>query len=161
MMNKAIFLDRDGVINVKRDDYVKNINEFVMLKDAPKAIRLLNQKGFLVIIITNQSAVNRNLVSHEELARIHDAMKIQLQKQQAFVDAIYYCPHKPDENCQCRKPKSGLILKAIKEYAVESSLSWFIGDSQTDMQAAKEAGLRSIMMKENGSLLDAIKNLVD
>jgi histidinol-phosphate phosphatase family protein len=159
-MNKAIFLDRDGVINVKRNDYVKNINEFIMLKDVPKAIRMLNEEGFLVIIITNQSAVNRNLVSHDELAKIHDIMKIQLQREQAFVNAIYYCPHRPDENCKCRKPKAELILRAIRDHSISPSSSWLIGDSESDVQAAKEAGVASIRIQENGSLLEAVNNIV-
>lgn len=160
MMNKAVFLDRDGVINVKRDDYVKNISEFVLLKDVPEAIRLLNDKKFLVIIITNQSAVNRNLLSHDGLAKIHDAMKVQLQKEKAFVDAIYYCPHRPDENCECRKPKAGLILRAIQEHSIMPSLSWFIGDSDTDMLAAKKVGLSAIRMPENGSLLKVVNGIL-
>lgn len=159
-MNKAVFLDRDGVINIKRDDYVKSVSEFVMLKDVPKAIRMLNQKGFLVIIITNQSAVNRGLLSHQELGKIHEIMKAELQKVRAFVDAIYYCPHRPDENCECRKPKPGLILRAIKEHVIDPSSSWFIGDSKTDMQAARGAGVGSIMMEENGSLMEIVNNFL-
>lgn len=159
-MNKAVFLDRDGVINFKRDDYVKNVNEFVMLKDSAKAIKLLNENNFLVIIITNQSAINRKLLTHDTLDKIHAFMKEQLGKDHAFVDYIYYCPHRPDENCECRKPKPGLILDAIREHDISPDKSWFIGDSESDMTAAKLAGLATIQMQENGSLLDMISKLV-
>lgn len=159
-MNKAVFLDRDGVINKKRDDYVKNINEFAMLPDVPKAIKLLNQKNFLVIIITNQSIVNRELVTHEGLAQIHDFMKNELEKHGAFVDAIYYCPHRPDENCKCRKPRTELIEKAVKNHLISTNLSWFIGDSESDIMAAKKAGITAIRIKENGSLLEAIGRII-
>lgn len=159
-MNKAVFLDRDGVINFKRDDYVKNVDEFVMITGAAKAIKLLNDNNFLVIIITNQSAVNRKLVTHDMLESIHVFMKNQLEREGAFIDGLYYCPHRPDEDCECRKPKPGLILDAIKDHNILPGKSWFIGDSETDMIAAKSAGLATIKMKENGSLLDTVKNML-
>lgn len=160
-MKKAVFLDRDGVINFKRDDYVKNVNEFIMLKDSVKAIRLLNENNFLVIIVTNQSAINRKLLTHDMLDKIHAFMKEQLGKNHAFVDDIYYCPHKPDENCECRKPKPKLILGAIREHDISPDKSWFIGDSESDMIAARLAGLATIKMQENGSLLDIINKIIN
>lgn len=153
-------MDRDGVINRKRDDYVKNVNEFVMLADSPKAVKLLNDKNYLVIVITNQSAVNRGLLTSEELSKIHKAMSQELEKTGSHVDAIYYCPHRPDENCQCRKPRTELIERAIREHSVSIEQSWFIGDSESDIIAAKNIGLSSILMKENGSLLEAISQII-
>lgn len=160
MLNKTVFLDRDGVINKKRDDYVKNINEFVMLGDSSKAIKLLNDENYLVIVITNQSAINRGLLTHEELSEIHKVMSQELEKNNARVDAIYYCPHRPDENCQCRKPRTELIERAVREHSVSIDQSWFVGDSESDIMAAKNIGLRSILMKENGSLLDAVSRII-
>jgi len=160
-MNKAVFLDRDGVINLKRDDYVKSMEEFVILKDVPKAIRLLNENNYLVIIITNQSVVNRGLLTDEELSRIHDFMKNELDKDGAHIDGIYYCPHRPDENCSCRKPGIELVERAVKEYSISTKSSWFIGDSETDMLAARKMGLQGIKTGENSSLLEPVKKILD
>ncbi len=160
MPNKAVFLDRDGVINKKRDDYVKSIEEFVMLKNVPEAIRKLNEKKFLVIIITNQSAINRGLLTHQRLSEIHDFMKNQLKVNLAFIDAIYYCPHRPDENCRCRKPHTELVERAIKDYSISTDSSWFIGDSDSDILTAKKMKIPSIRIEENGSLLEAVHHII-
>jgi len=159
-MKKAVFLDRDGVINKKRSDYVKSINEFVMLKDVPTAIKLLNNNDFLVIVVTNQSAVNRDYISREELENIHKFLSKQLQKQNSHIDAIYYCPHRPDENCDCRKPKTKLISKAIKDFSIDKNSSWLIGDNETDIQAAKSIGIKSIKMETDASLLECVKEKI-
>lgn len=159
-MNKAVFLDRDGVINQKRDDYVKNTNEFIILPDVSKAIKLLNENNYLVIIITNQSAINRGIITHDILAKIHELMKNDLGRHGAFVDAIYYCPHKPDENCSCRKPKTGLIEKAISDYSISTDLSWLVGDSESDTLAAAKLGIKAIHMEQDTSLLKPVSKIL-
>lgn len=131
-----------------------------MLKDTPRAIKLLNQENFLVIIITNQSAVNRGIITHDDLSRIHSHMKNELEKHNSFVDAIYYCPHRPDENCRCRKPNTELIERAIRDYSISVQSSWFIGDSQSDILAAKMMGITAIRMEENGSLLEIVNKII-
>lgn len=161
MLNRAVFLDRDGVINKKRDDYVKNVNEFVMLSDSPKAIKLLNDKNYLVIIITNQSSVNRGLLTREELDKIHKVMSQELEKNGAHVDAIYYCPHRPDENCSCRKPKTGMIEKAIQEYSISTRQSWLIGDSESDIMAAKQVGISGVKIETNGNILEVVNRILE
>tara|TARA_B100000029_G_scaffold503165_1_gene579639 strand:+ start:539 stop:1027 length:489 start_codon:yes stop_codon:yes gene_type:complete len=158
-MFKAVFLDRDGVINEERKDYVKNLNEFIILKGISKAIKLLKEKNFLVIIVTNQSAINRNLLTVDELNKIHDHLQDILKKDNAVCDAIYYCPHKPDENCNCRKPKPGLLLRATQENNIDLKNSFLIGDSMTDIEAANAIGCKGILLKENESLLDIVENL--
>ena len=159
-MKKAVFLDRDGVINKKREDYVKSIEEFILLKDSPSAIKLLNENGFLVIVITNQSAVSRGYLSREELENIHDFMKSELIKQDSHVDAIYYCPHKPEEDCSCRKPKTKLVTDAIHDFLINKDSSWFIGDNDTDVLCAKRMGMKSKKMKANSSLLYYVKEII-
>lgn len=159
-MNSAVFLDRDGVINTKRDNYVKNISEFIMLKDVPQAIKLLNEKNFLVIIITNQSAINRGLLTHDGLAEIHNFMKNELKKHNSFVNAIYYCPHRPDENCKCRKPETELVERAIAEHSISVQTSWFIGDSKSDILTAEKMCIPAIRIKENSSLLKVIRRIL-
>jgi len=160
-MSKAVFLDRDGVINKKSENYIKTIDEFELLKDVPKAIQLLKQNNFLVIIITNQSAINRGFLSHEKLEEIHNYMEKQLLENNTKVDVIYYCPHTPEENCQCRKPNPGLLIKAIKEYNIDVESSWFIGDSQSDMDAAKSVGINQLLMKTDSSLLEHIQTILN
>jgi histidinol-phosphate phosphatase family protein len=160
-LNRAVFLDRDGVINRKRDDYVKNVNEFVMLPDVSKAIKLLNENNYLVIIITNQSAINRGIITHDVLTEIHELMKSELGKDGAIVDAIYYCPHRPDENCSCRKPKTGLIEKAIHDYSISTDFSWLVGDSESDTLAAAKLGIKAVRMGQDASLLKAISEIIE
>ena len=114
-MLPAIFLDRDGVINEERKDYVKNLNEFKIFSGVAEAIDLLRKKNFLIIIITNQSAINRKLLDTSTLENIHKSFQEYLKSNNTFIDAFYYCPHLPEENCLCRKPKPGLILDAAKD----------------------------------------------
>ena len=160
MMKRAVFLDRDGVINRKRDDYVKNTSEFTMLPDVSKAIKLLNENNYLVIIITNQSAINRGIITHDILTNIHKFMENELGKDEAIVDAIYYCPHRPDEKCSCRKPNTGLIEKAISDYSISIYSSWFVGDSESDMLAAAKLGIRAIKMEQDTSLLKPVSEIL-
>ena len=114
-MTKAIFLDRDGVINQERKDYVKKLDEFNILENTSDAINIIKSHGFLVIIITNQSAINRRLLSVKTLNKIHEKLQMYLKKYNTSFDGIYFCPHTPYENCECRKPKPGLILQAVND----------------------------------------------
>ena len=154
---KAVFLDRDGVINEERKDYVKDVSEFKLIEGSLDAIKLLKEKKFLVIIITNQSAINRGLLPVENLNKIHELLKIKLNKLNTFVDGIYFCPHTPEENCDCRKPRSGLLLKAAQEHNIDLKNSLMIGDSQTDILAAKNAGCNCILLKKNQRLVDLVR----
>ena len=160
-MQPAIFLDRDGVINQERKDYVKNLNEFKIFSGVSEAIDLLRKNNFLIIIITNQSAINRKLLDINTLENIHKFFQEYLKKNHTSVDAIYYCPHLPEENCLCRKPKPGLILSAAKDLKIDLKKSWMIGDSQKDIEAANNAGCNSILLKTNQSLLDVIKEFIN
>jgi histidinol-phosphate phosphatase family protein len=160
-MLPAIFLDRDGVINRERKDYVKNLNEFKIFSGVAEAIDLLRKKNFLIIIITNQSAINRKLLDTSTLENIHKSFQEYLKSNNTFIDAFYYCPHLPEENCLCRKPKPGLILDAAKDLKIDLKKSWMIGDSQKDIEAANSAGCNSILLKSNQSLLDVIKEFIN
>lgn len=159
-MNKAVFLDRDGVINKNKNDYVKNLNEFEILPTVPEAIRLLNKSDYKVIVISNQSAVNRGLISIETLNHIHNFLSSYLSQCGAKIDAIYYCPHRPDESCKCRKPQPGLILKAANEHNINLGNSILIGDRITDSNAAISAGVNPILIKTDGNLLTMVQDLL-
>jgi len=160
-MQSAIFLDRDGVINLERKDYVKNLSEFEIFPDVAEAIDLLRKKNFLVIIITNQSAINRKLLDINTLETIHEHFQKYLKKNNTSIDAIYYCPHLPEEDCSCRKPKPGLIFNAAKDFKINLKKSWMIGDSKKDIDAANSAGCNSILLKPNQRLLDVIKEFIN
>jgi len=158
-MKKAIFLDRDGVINRKRDDYVKIIDEFVVIDGIERAIRMLKNNGYLIIVITNQSAVNRGLLTEEGLNDIHNHMLKELEKNGAKIDGVYYCLHRPEENCECRKPKPGMLIKAINDFSISAQDSFFVGDSESDIIAAKRAGVRGIQIDKNQGLLEIAKTI--
>ncbi len=157
---KAVFLDRDGVINRNRKDYVKSREEFVLIPGAADAIGRLNLAGIPVVVVTNQSCVGRGIITRERLDDIHDYMKELLAEKGARVDAIYYCPDTPFQESECRKPKEGMLLKAAKDLGLKLKGSWMLGDSQTDIEAGKRAGCKTYMIHEGEPLLDVIERVV-
>ena len=158
---KTVFVDRDGVINQERSDYVKSISELEIYPNVAKNIKLLKDAGFLVIVITNQSAVNRGIITHETVSQIHDSIQDHLKKYGTFLDGFYYCPHTPNENCNCRKPKSGLLEKAILELNIDLNSSWMIGDNDSDIEAADSIGCKSIKISNNFSLDNAVEKILN
>ncbi|MGI0088365.1 MAG: D-glycero-alpha-D-manno-heptose-1,7-bisphosphate 7-phosphatase [Nitrosotalea sp.] len=155
ILTKAVFLDRDGVINKEREGYITKIEDFELLPKVGELLNKMQQLGYALIIITNQSAINRGLLTHEELKQIHESMVNQLSKFGITIKSIYYCPHRPDENCDCRKPKTKLFSKAIEELGIDVNKSWFIGDKKTDLEAGEQIGLKTIQIPKNGSLESA------
>ena len=150
-----MFLDRDGTV-AKDVPYCRCVDDFVLLPGAPQAIRLLNESGFKVIVITNQSGIGRGYFTEETLSHIHRKMIEELGKHGARVDAIYYCPHHPDENCACRKPKPALLLKAAQEMDIALGHSYMIGDDLKDVEAGRSAGCRTIWLTPHSSLGQAL-----
>ncbi|MCD6507053.1 D-glycero-beta-D-manno-heptose 1,7-bisphosphate 7-phosphatase [Candidatus Poribacteria bacterium] len=142
-MRRAIFLDRDGVINEKMPEgqYVTRWEEFRFLPDVAEVIRTFNDMGFLVVVVTNQRGIAKGLYTEEDLEEIHRRMSEEIERSGGRIDAIYYCPHDIHENCNCRKPKPGMILKAAEELKIDLSSSYLIGDSITDIQSGEEAGV--------------------
>ena len=160
MKNIAFFLDRDGVINKERKDYVKSVEEFQIIDNIPKVIKILKEKGFVVIVITNQSAINRGLVTIETLNEIHNHLQKILKDNNTSIDDFYFCPHIPDENCQCRKPNPGMLIKAVQDHDIDMNQSFMIGNSLTDVQAAQKAGCKGILLNQNQTLLELVTNLI-
>ena len=160
-MTRAIFLDRDGVINQERKDYVKKLDEFIILDKTSDAINIIKNHGFLVIIITNQSPINRKLLSVETLNKIHEKLQSYLERYDTSFDGVYFCPHTPSENCECRKPKPGLILQAVIDFQIDLSESYMIGNSETDIHAAKNAGCKGILLKKDQTLLEVVIDLFE
>jgi len=145
---KTIFLDRDGVINENlNNDYVKRWDEFRFLPKAKEAIKILTDADWSIIIISNQAGIGRGIVSAQAVEEINTRMIDEIERCGGKVKAVYYCPHRPDENCECRKPKPGMLLRAAREFGIELSKSYLIGDSITDIQAGAQAGCTTVLVK--------------
>jgi D-glycero-D-manno-heptose 1,7-bisphosphate phosphatase len=157
----VLFLDRDGVINEKRLDYVKDINELKFVPNIFNAIKKFNDMGFIIIVITNQSVVNRKIISEIQLKEIHDHMLKTMEKNSCEIIKIYYCPHHPDEKCNCRKPNTGMIEQAIKDFKIKIPNAILIGDSDSDIEAATRMKIKSIKIQINGQLADLIEDVKD
>lgn len=176
---KAIFLDRDGTIN-KYVGFLRNIEEFELLDGVSEAIKQINQSAFLTIVVTNQPVIARGEVTEDELTEIHQKMETLLGKDGAYIDDLYYCPHHPHKgyegeiealkiDCDCRKPKPGMLLQAAKDHHIDLSNSWMIGDSENDILAGKAAGCKTAYIGKEDygqditseSLLDVVKKILE
>ena len=155
MANRAVFIDRDGTI-AENVGYCRSPEDFKLFPTMVKAIKLLKQHAFKVIVITNQSGIARGYLTEETLAQIHQKMKEELAKESAHVDAIYYCPHHPDDNCECRKPKPKLVLQAAKDHDLDLKRSFVVGDQHKDIELGKAVGCRTILIKTTPSTDDDI-----
>lgn len=159
---KIIFLDRDGTINERppKACYVETPEQFVWLPGAKEAIRLLNEDGYKVVLISNQPGIARGNLTWASLGKIHERMQAQLQEVGAHIDGIYVCPHNWDEGCFCRKPNPGLLYQAQRDYSADLTHCIFIGDDDRDMEAARRAGMKGIQVTERYCILDAVKDIL-
>ncbi len=165
-------MDRDGTIN-KTTGFLTSADQFELIDGVAEAVKTINKSGYLAIVITNQPVIARGECSFEELQRIHNKMETELGKVGAFVDAIYFCPHHPDRGfegerieykcqCDCRKPEPGLLLQAAKDFNIDLSQSYMIGDSARDVEAGGNAGVKgSVKVGENepGALMCALSQI--
>ncbi len=160
VMHYTVFLDRDGVINVDSPDYIKEPSEFHFFENAPEAVALLCKSRFDVILITNQSVINRKMASHKDLEAIFDKMRKGIEKAGGKIKDIFFCPHMPDQGCTCRKPRPGLILQAAEKYNIDLTNSCMVGDSVKDMECAENAGCgaRVLVKTGNGERAEGILN---
>ncbi len=148
-MNKAAFLDRDGVINRKapEGDYIVHWNEVDILPGVVEAIRFLNQADYKVIVVTNQRAIAKNRITLPGLADIHRQFVKAIEEGGATLDRIYFCPHDVESKCDCRKPQPGMLLRAMRDFDIDPRQSWMIGDSITDVEAGTRAGCRTVLVR--------------
>lgn len=167
---KAIFLDRDGTIN-KYVGFLREIEQFELLPNTSEAIKKINNSGYLAIVVTNQPVVARGEVTFEQLDQIHNKMETLLGKDGAYLDGIYFCPHHPHKGfegeipelkveCECRKPKPGMLFQAAKDFNIDLSKSWMIGDSDNDILAGENAGCFTARVTEKDSLYDIIERIL-
>jgi histidinol-phosphate phosphatase family protein len=147
-MNKAAFLDRDGVINVKAPEgqYVTRWEEVRFLPGVAAAIARLNKAGFRVIVVSNQRCVAKGLVTADEVTALHVRICQELASEGARIDAVYFCPHDTSPACECRKPAPGMLLQAAKDHWIDLGASWMIGDSVADVAAGKNAGCKTVLI---------------
>jgi len=152
-MNKAIFLDRDGVINHDPGDYTYNISEFKLNNGIIENLKRLYDNGFLLIIITNQGGISKGLYSRNDVEDIHNYFKKELRKVNVELAEIYYCPHHSiNENCICRKPNSLMIEKALARFNIDPTKSLMLGDKMRDVECAENAGVKGIKIDLNENI---------
>lgn len=144
-----VFMDRDGVININKPGYIKSWDEFEFIPGVLDLFRIFHEKEFKVAIITNQSMLARGFSTIQKLNYIHHRMLEEIQKRGGNIEKIYYCPHHPNDNCSCRKPKPGMLLKAKKEMDISFKNSYFIGDSFKDIEAGSNVGCKTILLLNN------------
>jgi D-glycero-D-manno-heptose 1,7-bisphosphate phosphatase len=159
--NKAVFLDRDGVLNREIGDYVCRFEDFEVL-DNFEALKTLQDRGYLLIVATNQGGLAKGWYTENELDKMHEHLKKVYGEHGVHLIDILYCPHHPDftGECDCRKPKAGLLLRGIEKYNIDPARSYFIGDRERDMDAAVGAGVKGILVDSNQPLSE-ILNLID
>lgn len=163
----AAFLDRDGVLNVDRE-YVHRADQLEWIDGVPEAIRLLNDAGYLVIVVTNQSGVARGYYDEAAIGALHDRMRDTLAAQGARIDAFYYCPHHPDGKvaaftmrCDCRKPGTGMLEQAARDWHIDRARSFMIGDKDIDTAAATAFGIHSALFNASTDRLpDVVRRMI-
>ena len=159
---RAAFFDRDGTINVDIG-YLHRTEDIRFVPGVPELIKKYNDIEYLVIVITNQSGIARGMFTEDDMRCVNDAMNRRLLNEYgAHIDAFYYCPHLPEykTECDCRKPKPGLLLQAAEKYNIDLAASWMIGDSDSDVQAGEAAGCRTVKLADGMALPEAVKAIL-
>jgi len=151
-LNKAIFLDRDGVINFERG-YTHRLEDFVLLPDMLEVLKQLQQRGYLLIIVSNQSGIGKGLYTQANVETIHSHLLTEFVKNNIKISEVYYCVHHPDTSmCICRKPDSLFVEKALARFTIDPARSYFVGDKERDVEAGEKAGVKGILIEANSSL---------
>lgn len=164
-LRPAAFLDRDGILN-HDTGYIHRAADFIWVDGAIDAVRRLNERDYLVFVVTNQAGIARGLYGETDVLALHDWVNAQLAISNARIDAFYFCPHHPTEGtpayritCECRKPAPGMLLRAMREWPVDRTRSFLIGDRQTDLDAAAAAGISGHLFS-GGNLLPFVRRIV-
>ncbi len=155
--NKAVFLDRDGVLNQEMGDYVRHFEDFHILNNFD-ALKTLQDKGYLLLVATNQGGLAKGWYTESELAKMHQHLKNIYSEHGVEIIDIFYCPHHPDftGDCDCRKPKPGLLLQGIEKYNLDAAKSYFIGDRERDVEAGTAAGVKGILINSDQPISEVL-----
>jgi D-glycero-D-manno-heptose 1,7-bisphosphate phosphatase len=158
----TVILDRDGVLNQRplQAQYVRTTNEFKWLPGAKEALRLFKEAGYRVIVVSNQAGIARGAMTESDLTHIHERMKSEAVEAGGQIEAIYYCPHDWGDDCECRKPKAGMLFQAQRDFSLDLSRTLFVGDDERDAQAAEAAGAPAALVSDRTTLLDVAHNLL-
>ena len=159
---KVVFLDRDGTLNVRppKACYVEKADDFVWLDGAIQAVKLLNDNDVITILVSNQPGIARGNLTVSDLDEIHNKMQKDLQENGAHIDYIYYCPHNWDDGCDCRKPKPGMLYQAARDLSLNLPECTLFGDDERDMEAAKAARCREVLITDEYPLIDAVNDYI-
>jgi D-glycero-D-manno-heptose 1,7-bisphosphate phosphatase len=161
-MNKAIFLDRDGIINKERGGYTFRMEDFEFVDDLVKSLRRFQKNGFKLIIISNQSGIAKGVYTYADVELLHAHILRYMRLNGIEIEEIYYCPHHPEMGaCICRKPDSLLVEKALARYQINPKASYFIGDRPRDIEAGEKAGVPGILVESNSSLLALSEKIIE
>lgn len=148
LQTKAVFLDRDGTININKPEYLHKINDFKFAPQVIPALQKLSKTDYKIIILTNQSGISRGYFEEKDLKKLHHWLIKKLKCKDVRVDKIYYCPHQPKDNCSCRKPKIGMLQQAVNDFGISLAKSWIIGDDEKDIIMARETNVKSIKISK-------------
>ena len=155
MSNKAVFLDRDGIINYDYG-YVSKISDFKLIPGTLESLKYLKNKNFLIFIVTNQSGIGRGLYTEDDFIQLNEYMLNLFLEQEIIIDKVFYCPHKPEDNCLCRKPKPGMIKKALREFSIKKEKSIMIGDKISDIECGKKAKIsKNFLISKNSNNINS------
>lgn len=146
MSYEALFMDRDGTI-CEEVEFLDDLSKLRLIDGSAKAIEMINKSGMKAVVVTNQSGVGRGLFTEDFLNRVHEELRKLLEKEGAFLDGIYYCPHLPDDRCLCRKPEQGMLRKASEDMGIDFTKSYMVGDKAIDIEFAHKAGAKGIMVR--------------
>lgn len=159
-MNKAVFLDRDGVLNREIGRYLTHVDEFELLPGVPEVLSKLKEQGYLLIVISNQGGIAKGVVSQAEVVAMFEKLDRLLKARGVALDAWFYCPHHPDvSECHCRKPGSLLFEQAIAQFDIDPARSFMIGDRDRDLEAAAKVGVRGILIESNSELTPLLSQI--
>ncbi|MCB0395738.1 MAG: HAD family hydrolase [Flavobacteriales bacterium] len=160
-MNKAVFLDRDGVINMERDTYTYLREDFVLVDGMLDQLKRLQEAGYLLVVISNQSGISKGLYRHEEVLELHEVFLKQCADAGVNVAGFYYCPHHPDYGrCLCRKPDSLMLEKALARFNIDAGRSFMIGDKPRDIEAAEKAGVKGLLVDANAPIQPLVNQIL-
>ncbi len=161
-MNKAVFLDRDGVINRENGDYIFRQEDFVFTEGLFETLKEISRKGYLIIVVSNQGGIDKGMYKKEDTEKLHDRFLKEARKHGVAITEIYYCTHHPGHGskCICRKPDSVLVEKALARFQIDASKSYFVGDKERDILAGQKAGVTGILVEENRPLGEIIQKIL-